>query len=410
MTIFRTKKPLLRQLKNAGLQLDQQLIQALEVSASKPDIRPEDEDFPDSYLTLALYRLNTLLTRMVDLDERNYNLFHEYKLAPACRPEEVVPGSRLCSVLGKAAEYAKPRTVIGVGHFLKAIVALSLDEPAWDYMGASLHNTFSVETLLWGLGYNAWTNLKEAPEVTRILEALGGRDPIQDHQYLLTVENTRLVFRTVSVLDPYIMEVKDETVTRLGLLTHFNDAYAGFLPSEILELEDLINHPKVKESELQKFLEAHPKIFRMWDYRDVYAQVYLTHEDDGDLIPDFILVDPEIQKSMILDLKLPSKQVVVGTKNRRRISAPVEEAKSQLLRYKDWFEDRYNRGKLKQQFGMEIYRPHIGVVIGRRSDFENEFERQQIASDNPQMEIVTYDDFLEYAKRRILLIKRAKRE
>jgi hypothetical protein len=384
-------------------------MRALEVSASNPDIRPEDNGFPDSYLTLALYRLNTLLTRVIELDERKYNLFHEYKLAPKCQPEEVVPGSRLCGVLSKALELAKPKSVIGVGHFLKAIVAISLDQPTWEYMGGTMHNTFSVETLLLGRGYDAWTNLNKAPEVAAILEALAGKDPVQDHQYLLTVEKDRLVFRTVSVLDPYTMQAQDKSVTRLGLLTHFNDAYTGFLPSEILELEDLINHPKVRENELQRFFEAHPTFFRMWSHKDVYPQVYLTHTDDGDLIPDFILVDPEIQKSMVLDLKLPTRKVVAGTKNRRRISAPVEEAKSQLLRYRDWFEDRQNRAKLKERFGMEIYRPRIGVVIGRRNQFENEFERQRLASDNPQIEIVTYDDIVEFAKRRLLLIQRANR-
>jgi hypothetical protein len=125
------------------------------------------------------------------------------------------------------------------------------------------------------------------------------------------------------------------------------------------------------------------------------------------VIPDFILVDPELQNSMILDLKLPTKRVVVGTKNRRRISAPVQEARSQLLRYRDWFEDRHNRLKLKERFGMEIYRPRIGVVIGRRSGFADEFEHQQIASDNSSIEVITYDDILEFAKRRISLIRRA---
>jgi len=246
--------------------------------------------------------------------------------------------------------------------------------------------------------------------VARLLEALRGRDPVQDHQYLLTVEKGRLVFRAVSVLDPFTIQMRDNPTTELGLLTHFQDAYSGFLPSEILELEDLINHPRVKESELQRFFEMHPRIFRMWDYRDVHSQVFLTREDDGDLIPDFIMVDPLLQKSMILDLKLPAKRVVVGTKNRRSISAPLQEAKSQLLRYRDWFDDSHNRAKIKERFGMEIYRPRIGVVIGRRSEFENEFERQQIAYDNSQIEIVTYDDVLEFAKRRILLIQRANRD
>jgi hypothetical protein len=71
---FAQGKPLLRQMRDQGLEFDQLLRRALEASASNPDIDPEDEGFPDSYLTLALYRLNTTLTRVVDLDESRYNL------------------------------------------------------------------------------------------------------------------------------------------------------------------------------------------------------------------------------------------------------------------------------------------------------------------------------------------------
>jgi hypothetical protein len=84
-------KPLLAQLKSHGLEFDQKLSRALEISASQPDIEPEDQGFPDSYLTLALYRLNTILTRLVDLDESRFNIFHEYKLAPKCDPTKVIP-------------------------------------------------------------------------------------------------------------------------------------------------------------------------------------------------------------------------------------------------------------------------------------------------------------------------------
>ena len=63
---FAQGKPLLLKLAEKGLEFDQLLQRELEVSASNPDIEPEDDGFPDSYLTLALYRLNTTLTRVGD--------------------------------------------------------------------------------------------------------------------------------------------------------------------------------------------------------------------------------------------------------------------------------------------------------------------------------------------------------
>lgn len=126
-------KPLLDQLEESNIEFDQLLQTALEVSASKPDVSPEDIGFPDSYLTLALYRLNSILSRIVELDQTRYNIFHEYLRAPKCYPREVVPGNRLSSVLNTAIELAQDGNTIGLGHFLRAIVNLTLDEPAGEY-------------------------------------------------------------------------------------------------------------------------------------------------------------------------------------------------------------------------------------------------------------------------------------
>ena len=82
MAFFVQGKPLLQQFREQNLEFDQMLRRALEVSASRPDIKPEDEGFPDSYLTLALYRLNTILTRTVNLDQTRYNIFHDYRRSP----------------------------------------------------------------------------------------------------------------------------------------------------------------------------------------------------------------------------------------------------------------------------------------------------------------------------------------
>ena len=123
----------------------------------------------------------------------------------------------------------------------------------------------------------------------------------------------------------------------------------------------------------------------MWDFREVFPQVYLTREDAGPLLPDFLLLDRDLNKATLLDLKLPSAKTVVDKPNRERFSALVDEARSQLLEYRDWFEDAHNRATIKDRFGMEIYRPRLGVVIGSSAEFESSFQRQKLASRYPDI-------------------------
>jgi len=413
MPVITPRIPLLKQLDQTGLLLDQLLYRALQASASNPDLGSEDRGFPDSYLTVALYRLNTILTRTITLDETRWNLFHDYRFAPPCAPEDLVPGRRLCRVLNKALALAKPGKVIGIGHFLRAVVSLSLDEepePAYGFPGQVLHNTFSVETLLWGLGYTAWTPIAQAPEVSDLLNALSGREDVESIQYMMTLEGSRIVFRPTSVLGPLaIRDDRGKISDGLGLLTHFKDLYAGVTPDEILELEELINNPLVNEPELQRFFEGHPQFFHMWNCTDVFPHVYLTREDQGPLIPDFILVNAELQRATVVDLKLPKAKIVIHKQNRDRFAAAVDEARAQLLDYRDWFQDTSKRQRLKERLGMEVYRPCLGVIIGTNQDFRNEMERQKFASRYPDVEVVTYDDVLAYANRRLMLVKSANR-
>jgi hypothetical protein len=102
----------------------------------------------------------------------------------------------------------------------------------------------------------------DAPELVNILRELDGREQIQDHQYLLIVQKGRLVFRPTSILDPFNMLRSDDTPSeRLAVLPHFRDQSPTFRPSEILELESLINDRNVNEADLQGFLERHTHFF-----------------------------------------------------------------------------------------------------------------------------------------------------
>ncbi|MBA4020284.1 MAG: hypothetical protein C0483_24245 [Pirellula sp.] len=412
MIRFNQRTPLLSQLRRHGLEFDQKLMRAVEVSASCPDLKPEDRGFPDSYLTLALYRLNTTLTRLIDLDESRLNLFHEYSSAPKCEPAEVKPSARLCSILDVATALATPGKTIGVGHYLRAIINVTRtngEEPAIGFTDQVLHSTFSIETLMWGLGYHAWTPLAKAPKVQELFAAIEGQETAEDIPYLLTTEGNRIVFRAMSILDPYLLAgANGEARPNLAVLSHFREQYGSVTPSELMELEDLINHPRAKELDLQLFFEKHPQFFRRWDKRDVFPHIYLRREDDGPLVPDFLLIDPEAQRATILDLKLPSEKLIRRQKNRDRFSAAVLEAQAQLREYRDWFEVRSNREQLKARLGIEIYRPQLGVIIGSSSEFRDAFDRQKLSDSLQGIDIVTYDDIVASAQQRLSIIRSAR--
>lgn len=164
------------------------------------------------------------------------------------------------------------------------------------------------------------------------------------------------------------------------------------------------NEPKTKEQTLQKFFERYPHFFRRWDYREVCPHVYLTRDDEnqGPLIPDFILTNRDAMEAFVVDLKLPSAKIVRNQRNRRRFSACVLEAKAQLLEYSRWFEHRLHRERLREIIGMSIYRPQLAVVIGRSDDFTDELDRQRLR--DSEVSIVTYDDILEMARRRMRIL------
>lgn len=75
-----------------------------------------------------------------------------------------------------------------------------------------------------------------------------------------------------------------------------------------------------------------------------------------------------MQKSLIVDLKLPKSKIVNRQRNRDRFSATITEAKAQLLEYRDWFENANYRNSLKEKLGMKIYRPQLAVLLFSEKD------------------------------------------
>lgn len=202
----------------------------------------------------------------------------------------------------------------------------------------------------------------------------------------------RLVLVVAERRDSGILVPRDSAIEfqELGLFTS----------DELAEFEALISSPLAREADIQGFLERYPQFMRKWGHPAVHPHVSLAREDRGPLIPDFLLCNAQDHKAAIVDLKLPSARLVRRQQNRDRWRDAINEARAQLLRYRDWFEVPDNRRSLVDAVGMEIYRPSLAVLVGRGTEFRDAFERQQLAADLPEIEVVTYDELVNWAAQR----------
>jgi hypothetical protein len=244
------------------------------------------------------------------------------------------------------------------------------------------------------------------PAVSGILSSLQrALVPDEDYQYVLRLRGGQICFEIVSVLDDFV-QAKDSglLVPKRALLTHVRDTFGGFTADEIEELERLVNSRTAREHDFQAFFERNPHFLRRWDHREVHPHVLLSRADAPDLIPDFILTDRELQNAVVVELKLPSPRLIRRQTNRERFSAAVLEARAQLLNYNEWFREQTNRRSLRPLIGMDIYEPHLAVVIGRSSEFRDEFDRARLRASAPGVDVVTYDDILAYARRRKIMM------
>lgn len=171
--------------------------------------------------------------------------------------------------------------------------------------------------------------------------------------------------------------------------------------SLIEELEELINSPKVKESQLQDFFERNPEFLFGDTYETAMPHIVLQRPAEGPLIPDFAL-KPSNANALcdLLELKLPTAKLLVGQNNRRRLSSALLEACAQLREYRDYFEDDHNRRAVEEAYGLRFFRPRMFVVIGKRSEYSASSLRKA-ESDVPNLSISTYDDLVERAKSRM---------
>jgi len=403
-------RPLLPQLNRLGIELDQRMQQAWEMCAS--------EFVTEVELLTALLRLNTRgleclpetwlpVVKILEKDMSQFRGDRSPQAAEIAARFDFPFWMRTIELLGQG------RTIT-CSHFLRAISQTLLTPwqgpvanapPIVHFLGTCCNERSKHEVTCQFADVPRM--LQDMPESRRVIEALGQVPPEpDDFQYALCIEKGEIVFRAISVLSDFPMRASDGAIIgNRGLLTHLKERFGIFTPDEITELEEMIRNPKASERDFQKFFESHLHFFRRWDYREVYPQVYLSRHEQGPLVPDFILTNPEIQKAMVMELKLPKPKLIRHQRNRDRFADSIMEARSQLLEYRDWFEEKANRENLATKVKMEIFRPHLAVVIGRSADFKCEFDRQKLDARTTDIEVLTYDDIAAYAKRRLVPIR-----
>jgi len=323
------------------------------------------------------------------------------KIVPKADRSEGVPAER---VFGQALQIRKNKKTLSTGDFIRAIGST----------GAATGNhyterPFLIDFLAKTLTGKPTEPLGNIPQLRRLLDDMAAeKDAPDDFQYLVTLEQGRLAFRVASVLNDYL-QLSDSglLVPQRALIAQLGDI-GFFTKDQVEELEDLMNSPLATEGEFQNFFERYPHFLRQWDHREVHPHVMLTRNKDGPLIPDFILTNREAQSAAILDLKRTlggKKKLIRRQDNRMRFADAIQEARAQLRTYGRWFENPDNRRMLKSKVGMEIYSPRLMVVIGRSSDFQDEIERATLRADNPDIDVITYDDIARHARDRMVIVK-----
>lgn len=411
-------RPLLPQLRRLGIEMDQRMQQAWQMCASR--------FVTELHLLTALLKLNARGLECLPENwlkvgksfQNNIEQFHWSALNPfpdidRCREVYAEIAARFdFPIWMYAIDLAGKSKTITCNHFCRAISDTLLSPwsgpaanspPLIEFLGACYNEHTGMESLDFA---KVPLMLEAMPQSRYAIEALGQVPPgPDDFQYALCVEEGKIVFRAISVLGDFTMKASDGAIIGgRGLLTHLKERFGVFTPDEIAELEEMIRNPKAAEKDFQKFFEAHQHFFRRWDYREVYPQVYLSRHEQGPLVPDYILTNPEIQQATVVELKLPKPKLIRRQLNRERFADAIMQARSQLLEYRDWFEEKVNRESLAAKVKMEIFRPRLAVVVGRSADFECGINRQKLAARTDDIEVCTYDDMVAYAKRRMVLI------
>lgn len=202
-------------------------------------------------------------------------------------------------------------------------------------------------------------------------------------------------------LEPYYSEADQQFIFREGIFQPLSSILPDYTDDKIHQLEEMINSKSATESDFQKYFECNQELIRGLDYHTIHPQLVLYSDEGPDLVPDFMLEPMSSKFCDLLELKLPYQSLVTRLRRESRVHfrAAINEAISQLIEYRRYFESKHNRKDFHSRYGLEAYNPKMILVVGRKHHFKSDLERRELQSLLPKdLEIWTYDDLLSRAK------------
>lgn len=171
--------------------------------------------------------------------------------------------------------------------------------------------------------------------------------------------------------------------------------------SILKELEDIINDPKTKEGDLQKFFETYPELLAGDDYDVVIPQAVIVKDDDTIGRSDFVLAPKNpYDFSKILELKRPQAHILNQPRaGHVKFSYALKEAIDQVRDYSLAFENPAVRKRFKEMYKIDVFRPDMHLIAGRKWDLMA-MDRLRVLQKDNQIKIDSWDTVLDRLRRR----------
>ena len=232
---------------------------------------------------------------------------------------------------------------------------------------------------------------------TRLLRQILAADPsFGSQQFILFFEGPRLRLRPFGTFGAHVEPERPLDEGSLWIArSNALEPIDSFGKDALAQLEALIER-EAPERAFQSYFEEYPELLTtLGPWKHAHAQLVLHRDAGGPLIPDMFLERLDSDFCDVLDLKLPTAQLVRRQHNRVRFRDCVMEAVAQIREYRDWFETPSNRHAFRDRYGLDAYRPLAAVIIGRRASYYDEVERIRLESGLPDwVRLRTYDDVL----------------
>ncbi len=178
------------------------------------------------------------------------------------------------------------------------------------------------------------------------------------------------------------------------------------------QFEQLLNSPRVRERDMQAFLERHPEFILGGQFDSYWSQPQLRTGDSKILKPDFLLQPTAELRStawnwQLLDLKSPRAPLMPKSRFHQTLTAHVTKVVEQLKDYGEYFADPRHRDEILRRFGGVIPRPKLVALIGRLPNEDSRERYTTLRTRLTDVTLTTYDEILEFRRTRVQQIEAA---